>query len=125
MGERDSEKANSIFSLLIAVSTVVSIILSVLGIIFLRPVAIALGAEGTLLQNAVLYGRIILIALPGFVLQLEFQSFMIAAERPKLGLVVTLVAGLANMLLDALLVGVLKTGLVGAASCGPIRVLFV
>lgn len=115
MGERDSEKANSIFSLLIAVSTVVSIILSVLGIIFLRPVAIALGAEGTLLQNAVLYGRIILIALPGFVLQLEFQSFMIAAERPKLGLVVTLVAGLANMLLDALLVGVLKTGLVGAA----------
>lgn len=115
MGERDSEKANSIFSLLIAVSTVVSIILSVLGIIFLRPVAIALGAEGTLLQNAVLYGRIILIALPCFVLQLEFQSFMIAAERPKLGLVVTLVAGLANMLLDALLVGVLKTGLVGAA----------
>ena len=115
MGERDSEKANSIFSQLIAVSTVVSIILSVLGIIFLRPVAIALGAEGTLLQNAVLYGRIILIALPCFVLQLEFQSFMIAAERPKLGLVVTLVAGLANMLLDALLVGVLKTGLVGAA----------
>ena len=115
MGERDSEKANSIFSLLIAVSTVVSIILSVLGIIFLRPVAIALGAEGTLLQNAVLYGRIILIALPGFVLQLGFQSFLIAAERPKLGLVVTLGAGLANMLLDALLVGVLKTGLVGAA----------
>lgn len=115
MGERDTEKANSIFSMLIAVSVLISVILSVLGIVFLRPIAVALGAEGALLHNAVLYGRIILVALPGFVLQLEFQSFMIAAEKPKLGLVITLVAGLTNMLLDAILVGVIKAGLVGAA----------
>lgn len=115
MGERDTEKANSIFSMLIAVSVLISVILSVLGIVFIRPIAVALGAEGALLHNAVLYGRIILVALPGFVLQLEFQSFMIAAEKPKLGLVITLVAGLTNMLLDAILVGVIKAGLVGAA----------
>ena len=115
MGERDKEKANSIFSMLIAVSVLISVILSVLGIVFLRPIAVALGAEGALLHNAVLYGRIILVALPGFVLQLEFQSFMIAAEKPKLGLAITLVAGLTNMLLDAILVGVIKAGLVGAA----------
>ena len=115
MGERDKEKANSIFSMLITVSVVISVILSILGIVFLRPIAVALGAEGALLHNAVLYGRIILVALPGFVLQLEFQSFMIAAEKPKLGLVITLVAGLTNMLLDAILVGVIKAGLVGAA----------
>lgn len=115
MGERDKEKANGIFSMLITVSVVISVILSILGIVFLRPIAVALGAEGALLHNAVLYGRIILVALPGFVLQLEFQSFMIAAEKPKLGLVITLVAGLTNMLLDAILVGVIKAGLVGAA----------
>lgn len=115
MGERDKEKANSIFSMLITVSVVISVILSILGIVFLRPIAVALGAEGALLHNAVLYGRIILVALPGFVLQLEFQSFMIAAEKPKLGLAITLVAGLTNMLLDAILVGVIKAGLVGAA----------
>jgi len=115
MGEQDKEKANSIFSMLITVSVVISVILSILGIVFLRPIAVALGAEGALLHNAVLYGRIILVALPGFVLQLEFQSFMIAAEKPKLGLVITLVSGLTNMLLDAILVGVIKAGLVGAA----------
>lgn len=115
MGERDTEKANSIFSLLIAVSAVISVVLSILGIVLLPPIAVALGATGALLHNAVLYGRIILISLPGFVLQLEFQSFMIAAEKPKLGLIVTFVAGFANMLLDAVLVGVLKMGLVGAA----------
>ena len=85
------------------------------GIIFLRPVARLLGAEGELLENCVKYGRIILIAIPAFMLQFEFQSFFVAAEKPKLGLAVTVAAGVTNMVLDALLVGLLPLGLVGAA----------
>ena len=116
MGEGDHQKANEIFSMLVYVSVIIGIIISVLGIIFLRPVAALLGADGELLDNCVLYGRIILIALPAFILQMEFQSFFITAERPNLGLAVTVAAGVTNMVLDALLVGIFPLGLVGAAT---------
>ena len=115
MGEGDRERANKIFSLIVYVSLAVGIVIAVTGIIFLRPVARLLGAEGELLENCVKYGRIILIAIPAFMLQFEFQSFFVAAEKPKLGLAVTVAAGVTNMVLDALLVGLLPLGLVGAA----------
>ena len=115
MGEGDRERANKIFSLIVYVSLAVGIVIAVMGIIFLRPVAKLLGAEGELLENCVKYGRIILLALPAFMLQFEFQSFFVAAEKPKLGLAVTVAAGVTNMVLDALLVGLLPLGLVGAA----------
>ena len=115
MGEGDRERANRIFSLIVYVSLAVGIVIAVTGIIFLRPVARLLGAEGELLENCVKYGRIILIAIPAFMLQFEFQSFFVAAEKPKLGLAVTVAAGVTNMVLDALLVGLLPLGLVGAA----------
>ena len=115
MGEGDGKKANEIFSLIVYVSLAVGIVIAVAGIIFLRPVAKLLGAEGELLENCVKYGRIILLALPAFMLQFEFQSFFVAAEKPKLGLAVTVAAGVTNMVLDALLVGLLPLGLVGAA----------
>jgi putative MATE family efflux protein len=102
------------------VSFALGVIIAVLGIIFLRLVAALLGAEGTMLENCVIYGRIILIALPAFVLQMEFQSFFITAEKPQLGLAVTLASGVANMILDALLVGVFPLGLVGAATATAI-----
>ncbi len=120
MGEGDRKKANEIFSLLVYVSFALGVIIAVLGIIFLRLVAALLGAEGTMLENCVIYGRIILIALPAFVLQMEFQSFFITAEKPQLGLAVTLASGVANMILDALLVGVFPLGLVGAATATAI-----
>lgn len=115
MGEGDNKKANSYFSLFIYFSTAVSVLLAVLGIIFLRPVSIMLGAEGDMINNCVIYGRIILAALPFFVLQLEFQSFFVTAEKPNLGLAVTLMSGVTNMLLDLILVGVLALGVEGAA----------
>lgn len=115
MGEGNKEKANQIFSLIIYVSIVVGIVIAVLGQLSLRTVAQVLGAEGTMLENCVTYGRVILIAGPAFILQMEFQSFFIAAEKPQLGLVVTIVSGVANMILDALLVAVFPFGLVGAA----------
>lgn len=80
------------------------ILFAVLGIIFIRPIASALGAEGELLENCVVYARVILAALPCYVLQLLFQSFFVTAEKPQLGLIVTVSAGLANIVLDAVLV---------------------
>ncbi len=116
MGEGDRERANRIFSLLIYTSIAIGITLSALGIIFIRPIAVLLGAEGQMLEDAVRYGRIILPALPAFILQMEFQSFFVTAERPQLGFLVTVAAGVTNMVLDFLLVGVFPLGLVGAAS---------
>lgn len=116
MGEGDHKRAKRTFSLIIYVSLALGIILSALGIIFIRPIAAMLGAEGQLLEDAVTYGRIILMANPAFILQMEFQSFMITAEKPQLGLLVTVGAGITNMVFDALLVAVFSLGLKGAAA---------
>lgn len=116
MGEGDHKRAKSVFSLIVYVSLGLGVILSALGIIFIRPIASLLGAEGKLLEDAVVYGRIILMANPAFILQMEFQSFMITAEKPQLGFFVTVGAGVTNMVLDALFVAVLPFGLKGAAA---------
>ncbi len=113
MGTRDMEKANRIFSLLVYVALGAGVVIALLGIVLIRPVAAALGAEGAMLDDCVLYGRIILGALPAFIMQMAFQSFFVTAEKPKLGLVVTIASGVANMVLDAVLV--IPFGLVGAA----------
>ena len=120
MGEGDKERANRYFSLFIYFSTAVSVVLAILGIIFLEPVSVLLGAEGEMIGNCVRYGRIILLALPFFVLQLEFQSFFVTAERPNLGLVSTIISGVTNMVLDWLLVAVFSLGLEGAAAATAI-----
>ena len=120
MGAGDKERAKRLFSLFIYVSAICGILIGALGIVVIRPVAAWLGAEGELLDNCVVYGRIILAVLPALILQYEFQSFFITAEKPKLGLAVTVAAGVANMVLDALFVGVRRWGLVGAAAATAI-----
>lgn len=115
LGERKKERANGIFSFTVYISIILGAILAALGIIFLRPVATMLGA-GAMLENCVIYGTIILLALPFFMLQMEFQSLFVTAEKPQLGLYVTVGAGVANMVLDALFIGVFRWGIVGAAS---------
>ena len=120
MGEGDKERAQQLFSLFIYVSVGCGVVIAAAGIIFIRPVAALLGADGTMLEDCVRYGRIILIALPAYMLQFEFQSFFVAAEKPHLGLVVTIAAGVTNMTLDALLVAVFSLGLVGAAAATAI-----
>lgn len=116
MGAGDLPKANRIFSLLVYASIIGGIIIAVPGFIFLRPLAALLGAEGEMLENCVLYGRIIICAIPMFVLQQEFQSFFVTAEKPTLGLIATVSAGVTNMVLDALFVAAFGWGLVGAAA---------
>ena len=120
MGEGDKEKAKQLFSLFIYVSAGCGVVIAAAGIIFIRPVAALLGADGTMLEDCVRYGRIILIALPAYMLQFEFQSFFVAAEKPHLGLIVTIAAGVTNMTLDALLVAVFSLGLAGAAAATAI-----
>lgn len=115
MGEGKMDKANRQFSLLIFFAIIIGIILTTLGIIFIRPISILLGAKDELLNDCVIYGRVILIALTGFILQNVFQSFCIAAEKPKFGLLVIIAAGVTNMILDAVFVAVFRWGLVGAA----------
>ena len=115
MGEGKLRRANSLFSLIVYTSAVCGIILAVVGILIIRPLASALGAEGELLENSVVYGRIILMALPAYILQFEFQCLFATAEKPALGLYVTIAAGLSNIALDALFVAVFQWGLTGAA----------
>lgn len=103
-GLRDRESANRYFSLFVYVAFGLGVILAVISFVFIRPIARLLGAEGQLLEDAVLYGRILLAALPFNILQMLFQSFFVTAEKPELGLITTVCAGVANMVLDAVLV---------------------
>ncbi len=103
-GAGNKEKANRYFSLFVYVAFALGVLFAMLGFAFIRPLATLIGAKGQLLEYCVDYGRIILTALPFFVLQLLFQSFFVAAERPHLGLLVTGIAGVTNMILDAVLV---------------------
>ncbi len=120
MGEGDMPKANRLFSMLVYISLLVGIVIAVLGMVFIRPIAALLGAKGAMLDGCVLYGRIILAVIPAFMLQMEFQSFFITAEKPQLGLAVTVAAGVTNMALDALFVAVFPWGIAGAAAATAI-----
>lgn len=118
LGEGKKEKANSYFSLFVYVAFILGIIFAVLSFIFIRPIAVLLGAESPeLLENCVVYGRVILAALPFYILQVLFQSFFVTAEKPNLGLIMSLISGVTNMVLDAILVIALpqEYKLIGAA----------
>ncbi len=115
MGEKNIKKAKETFSLIIFTSVVLGIILSILGIIFLPQIASLLGAEGEVLTDCILYGKIILISLPFYILQYEFQCLFSTAGKPKFGLIVTVISGISNIIFDYLLVVVFSLGLFGAA----------
>lgn len=116
-GEGDREKGNRYFSLFVYVCLVLGAIFAVVGILFVPYAATALGATGAMRDDAVLYARIILASLPMNVLQYLFQSFMVTAEKPMLGLWITVSSGMTNMVLDAVLVTLLpqEYKLAGAA----------
>ncbi len=116
LGEGKSRKANELFSMLVYVSIILGILLAVLGFFLIRPVAVIMGAEGELLEDCLLYGKINLLALPFYILQYEFQCLFAAAEKPKLGLYITVASGITNMVLDGLFVAVFSWGLAGAAA---------
>ena len=115
LGERDTERANRYFSMLVYVTVVGGVLLTALGELLLRPMCVLLGAKGEMLENCVLYGRIVLLALTAFMLQNVFQSFLITAEKARLGLIITVLSGVTNMVLDYVFIALLHWGLAGAA----------
>ena len=116
LGEGNEERANQIFSMLIYVALLLGILLALFGIVFVEPIALKLGADAAMLGYCVKYARVVLLGLPFFMLQNMFQSFLIAAEKPKMGLMVTIAAGVTNMVLDALFIAIFRWGVVGAAA---------
>ncbi len=115
LGEGEDRQANEVFSLIIYVLLITSAILAMVGIIFLRPIALLLGATPELVEDCVTYGTIMLLALPGFMLQVSFQTFVVVANKPSMGMKLAIVSGIVNIILDFLLMAVLQWGIAGAA----------
>ena len=115
LGEGKKEKANEIFTMMIIFTLLLGALLSVIGVISMPWVAKFLGATEEMMSDCVIYGRIVTGFTVAFMLQNVFQSFLIAAEKPKLGLLATVLAGITNMALDAIFIIVFKWGVAGAA----------
>ena len=115
LGEGDNERANKVFTQMIYFTLIAGVILTAIGLIFVKPVARALGAGEEMLDDCVLYGSIVIAFTTTFMLQNLFQSFLVTAEKPKLGLYITIAAGVTNMILDAVFIALFKWGLAGAA----------
>ena len=115
LGEGKKEKANEIFTMMIIFTLLLGALLSVIGVISMPWVADFLGATEEMMADCVLYGRVVTGFTVAFMLQNVFQSFLIAAEKPKLGLLATVLAGITNMALDAIFIIVFKWGVAGAA----------
>lgn len=115
LGEGRQERANRYFTMLVKLTVVLGIILSLIGILFIRPISYLLGATDAMIEDCVIYGRVVLSFNTAFMLQNVFQTFLAAAEKPKLGLWITTAAGITNILLDALFIAVFQWGVGGAA----------
>ena len=115
LGEGDNKKANNIFSLVVYSSIVCGVLLAIIGLVILRPVATIMGAEDEMLRQCLIYGGIFLAGLPFYILQYEFQCLFATADKHKLGMYVTIIAGCTNIVLDSLFVAVFPWGVAGAA----------
>lgn len=115
IGEGKSEKAKEYFSMLLYLLIIVGLLFTVIGIVLVKPVSVLLGADETMLGDCVIYGRVILIFLVPFILQNAFQSFLVVAEKPTFGLIISIITGVANMALDFLFMYIFKMGVLGAA----------
>lgn len=115
LGEKDRERANRYFTMMVVFTLVLGAVLSAIGIIFMRPISVLLGATEAMLGECVTYGRVVLAFNMAFMLQNVFQTFLTTAQKPKLGLMATVAAGLTNMALDALFIAGFGWGVAGAA----------
>ena len=115
LGEGDNEKAREQFSLIIYLIIGFSLVIGILVFLFVPQIAAMMGAEGAIYDNCVIYGRILIAALPAFMLQILFQNFLVVAEKPQMGMVIAISSGVTNIVLDALFIAVFKWGVAGAA----------
>ncbi len=115
LGEQKNEEADDIFSFIIVFSLVLGIVLTVLGLLFIDRVLQLMGATGELLEMSSIYAKIIVSCLPFYILQYEFQCLFVTADKPRLGLYVTVAAGVTNIIFDAVLIAVIPMGITGGA----------
>ncbi len=115
MGEKRQEEAERCFSMLVYLAIGIGIVVSILGFMFIRPIAVCLGAKNEVLEYCVIYGRILFISMPAYILQYMFQSLFVTAEKPQLALTINILAGIINILADALFIVVFQWGVAGAA----------
>lgn len=120
LGEKKPDQANEYFSMMVGATAIFGTILSAIGFIFTPQISAALGASGDMLGYCVLYGRILFAADPFFMLQIVFQNFFIAAEKPVLSLKINIISGVTNGVLDFLFIAVFRWGLAGAAAATAI-----
>lgn len=115
LGQGKSDLANRYFSMIVYAGIVLSVLFAVVGLLFCRPIASLLGAEGELLENCTVYGKILFAFMPAYILQVMFQSFFVAAEKPSYSLRITVAAGLTNIVLDYVFIALFDWGIAGAA----------
>lgn len=116
LGEGKKEKANQYFSMLTYVIIIFSLVITIIGFIFMPQIAMALGASDLIIDDCILYGRILIAAEIFFMLQNSFQSFLVTAGKATFGLIISIAAGISNIVLDFVLVYVFDFGIEGAAA---------
>ena len=120
LGEGDKKRANGLFSLFVYISIIFGVFMTIFGYFFMEPLVRWFGADGELLEQSLVYGHIFILALTAWILLYVFQLFFITAEKPKLGLWVTITSGVTNIVLDALFIVVFEWGIAGAAAASAI-----
>ena len=120
LGEGDRRRANGLFSLFVYISIIFGVFMTIFGCFFMEPLVRWFGADGELLEQSLVYGHIFILALTAWILLYVFQLFFITAEKPKLGLWVTIASGVTNIVLDALFIVVFEWGIAGAAAASAI-----
>lgn len=114
-GEGDDARANRYFTMCVIFAAALGAVLGIVGQAAMEPLVRLLGADGQLLDDTIVYGRWVMLALPFFVLQFAFETLCSTAGKPMLGFVVTVAAGLTNVLLDALFICGFGWGVAGGA----------
>lgn len=115
LGRKAKRNASRLFTTFLLLDFGLGAALSAVGLLVLRPVMHSFGTEGAVLENAVLYGTVLLLANPLGMLQYFFQSFMVTAGRAKANAAITVAAGVTNAVLDFLFIIACDWGLLGAA----------
>ncbi|RKJ46369.1 MATE family efflux transporter [bacterium 1XD8-76] len=115
LGEGKKEKADRYFTMLVCFTVILGALISLVSILFMRPIVLFLGAEGAMVEECMTYGIIMSAFNAAFMLQFFFQSFFVVAEKPNLGFGITMAAGVTNIVLDALFIAVFRWGVAGAA----------
>lgn len=115
MGEGKPEQARQNFSYLILAGVLIAVGMAALALVFLKPLLHLLGARGALFELCYAYALPLVFFIPSGILQMLFQTLLVTAGRPMLGLTVTVLGGVANIVLDYLFIVPLQMGIAGAA----------